>query len=61
MISILDCFYMVSELFSSCKQVDWRNLAPPQLVNHYENDWALTTKSGQLFSSQEPIIEGEKV
>lgn len=27
-------------------QVDWRNLTPPQLVNHYENDWALTTKSG---------------
>ncbi|CAK9107366.1 unnamed protein product [Durusdinium trenchii] len=27
-------------------KVDWRSLAPPQLVNHYENDAALTTKSG---------------
>lgn len=29
-------------------QVDWRSLAPPQLVNHYENDAALTTKSGGI-------------
>jgi len=27
-------------------KVDWRTLAPPQMVNHYEHDFALTTKSG---------------
>ena len=26
--------------------MDWRSLAAPQLVNHFENDSALTTKSG---------------
>mmetsp|Transcript_8747 Transcript_8747/g.19400 ORF Transcript_8747/g.19400 Transcript_8747/m.19400 type:complete len:679 (+) Transcript_8747:71-2107(+) len=39
-------------------KVDWRALAPPQLVNHYEHDFALTTKSGlaeALQASSSPV------
>eukprot|EP00435_Cladocopium_sp_Y103_P036835 s78_g9.t1 len=39
-------------------KVDWRTLAPPQLVNHYEHDFALTTKSGlaeALQASSSPV------